>query len=247
MWLSQHTRVTRGLTDKAIALLTRLICAADGSLYLPPISKKKRRLFSLQFLEIFLLSVGLAADAFAVSVCKGLSVVQMKPKHALICGVYFGSFQAFMPLIGYWIGKLATTFAASKFDDSIVGTVCAIIAFILLAIIGGNMIKESLSKEEDEECSACFKAKTMIPMAIATSIDALAVGVALALDEAASGDTNIFVTVAAIGIITCILSAVGVKIGNLFGKKFKKSAELAGGCILVLLAIKFLLEGLNVI
>ena len=210
-------------------------------------SIKKRRLFSLQFLEIFLLSVGLAADAFAVSVCKGLSVVQMKPKHALICGVYFGSFQAFMPLIGYWIGKLAATFAASKFDDSIVATVCAIIAFILLAIIGGNMVKESLSKEEDEECSACFKAKTMIPMAIATSIDALAVGVALALDEAASGDTNIFVTVAAIGIITCILSAIGVKIGNLFGKKFKKSAELAGGCILIILAIKFLLEGLNVI
>jgi putative Mn2+ efflux pump MntP len=109
------------------------------------------------------------------------------------------------------------------------------------------MIKESLSKGEDEECSACFKAKTMIPMAIATSIDALAVGVALALDEAASGETNIFVTVAAIGIITCILSAIGVKIGNLFGMKFKKSAELAGGCILVLLALKFLLEGLNVI
>ena len=193
----------------------------------------------MQFFEIFLLSVGLAADAFAVSVCKGLSVVQMKPKHALICGVYFGSFQAFMPLIGYWIGKLAATFAASKFDDSIVATVCAIIA--------GNMIKESLSKDDDEECSACFKPKTMIPMAIATSIDALAVGVALALDEAASGATNIFVTVAAIGVITCILSAVGVKIGNLFGSKFKKSAELAGGCILVLLAIKFLLEGLGVI
>lgn len=201
----------------------------------------------MQFLEIFFLSVGLAADAFAVSVCKGLSVVQMKPKHALICGVYFGSFQAFMPLIGYWIGKMATTFAASKFDDSIVSTVCAIIAFILLAIIGGNMVKESLSKEEDEECSACFKAKTMIPMAIATSIDALAVGVALALDEAANGEINIFVTVAAIGVITCILSAIGVKIGNIFGKKFKKTAELAGGCILIILALKFLLEGLNVI
>lgn len=201
----------------------------------------------MQFLEIFFLSVGLAADAFAVSVCKGLSVVQMKPKHALICGIYFGSFQAFMPLIGYWIGKMATTFAASKFDESIVSTVCAIIAFILLAIIGGNMVKESLSKEEDEECSTCFKAKTMIPMAIATSIDALAVGVALALDEAANGEINIFVTVAAIGIITCILSAIGVKIGNIFGKKFKKTAELAGGCILIILALKFLLEGLNVI
>ena len=171
----------------------------------------------------------------------------MKPKHALICGIYFGSFQAFMPLIGYWIGKIATSLAASKFDDSIVGTVCAIIAFVLLAIIGGNMIKESLSKDEDEECSACFKAKTMIPMAIATSIDALAVGVALALDEAASSDINIFLTVTAIGVITCILSAIGVKIGNLFGKRFKKTAELAGGCILVLLAVKFLLEGLNVI
>lgn len=201
----------------------------------------------MQFLEIFLLSVGLAADAFAVSVCKGLSVIQMKPKHALICGVYFGSFQALMPLAGYWAGKAVTTLAASKFDDSIVETVCAVIAFILLAIIGGNMIKESLSKEEDDECSDCFKAKTMIPMAIATSIDALAVGVALALDEAASGDINIFLTVSAIGVITCILSAIGVKIGNLFGKKFKKSAELAGGCILVLLAIKFLLEGLKII
>ena len=202
----------------------------------------------MEILEILLLSVGLAADAFAVSVCKGLSVIQMKPKHALICGIYFGSFQAFMPLIGYWVGKLATSFAASKFDDSIVSTVCAIIAFVLLAIIGGNMIKESLSKDEEEECSSCFKAKTMIPMAIATSIDALAVGVALALDEAASsGEINIFLTVTAIGVITCILSAIGVKIGNLFGKRFKKTAELAGGLILVLLAIKFLLEGLNVI
>ena len=201
----------------------------------------------MQFLSVFLLSVGLAADAFAVSVCKGLSVVQMKPKHAWICGIYFGGFQAIMPLIGYWIGKVATSLASSKFDDSIVGTVCAVIAFILLAMIGGNMIKESLSKDEDDECSDSFSAKTMIPIAIATSIDALAVGVALALNEAASGGTNIFITVTAIGVITCILSAIGVKIGNLFGKRFKKSSELAGGCILIILAIKFLLEGLNVI
>ena len=200
----------------------------------------------MQLLEIFLLSVGLAADAFAVSVCKGLSVVQMKTKHALICGVYFGSFQAFMPLIGYWAGKAATTLVSGRFDDSIVETVCAVIAFILLAIIGGNMIRESLSKDDDE-CSDCFKPKTMIPMAIATSIDAFAVGVALALDEAASGEINIFLTVSAIGIITCILSAIGVKIGNLFGNKFKKTAELAGGCILILLAVKFLLEGLKII
>ena len=146
MGLSQHPRFFRGLIERS-SLTTRLICAADQSIYLPPVFKfRKRGLFLLQFLEIFLLSVGLAADAFAVSVCKGLSVVQMKPKHALICGVYFGSFQAFMPLIGYWIGKAATSLASSKFDDSIVGTVCAVIAFILLAIIGGNMIKESFSR-----------------------------------------------------------------------------------------------------
>jgi len=201
----------------------------------------------MQLFEIFLISVGLAADAFAVSICKGLSVIQMKPKHALLCGVYFGGFQALMPLIGYWGGKAITSVVKSRFDDSIVETVCAVVAFVLLVIIGGNMIKESLSKDEDEECSACFKAKTMIPMAIATSIDALAAGVALALDETASGETDIFVTVAAIGIVTCLLSAIGVKIGNLFGKKFKKSAELAGGCILIILAIKFLLEGLKII
>lgn len=201
----------------------------------------------MHFLEIILLSIGLAADAFAVSVCKGLSVIQMKPKHALICGVYFGSFQALMPLAGYWAGKAITALFTSRFDSSIVETVCAAIAFILLAIIGGNMIKESLSKDDDDECSDNFNAKTMLPMAVATSIDAFAVGVALALDEAASGEINIFLTVSAIGVITFILSAIGVKIGNLFGKKYKKGAELAGGCILILLAIKFLLEGLKII
>lgn len=247
MGLSQHPRYNRGLIERS-SLTTRLICAADQSIYLPPVlNNTKRGLFILQFIEIFLISVGLAADAFAVSVCKGLSVVQMKPKHALICGLYFGGFQAMMPLIGYWIGKAATSLAASKFDDSIVETVCAVIAFILLAWIGGNMIKEALGKDEDEECSSCFKAKTMIPMAVATSIDALAAGVAIALDEAATGTGNIFITVSAIGLITFVLSALGVKIGNLFGKKFKKSAELAGGLILIVLAIKFLLEGLNVI
>ena len=200
----------------------------------------------MEFLEILMISVGLAADAFAVSVCKGLSVIQMKPKHALICGVYFGSFQALMPLIGYWVGKAITTAVSGQFDDSVVETVCAVIAFVLLAIIGFNMIRESFSKEE-EECSDCFKAKTMLPMALATSIDALAAGVALALDEAASGETNIFLIVIAIGVVTLVLSAIGVKIGNLFGAKFKKSAELAGGCILIILAIKFLLEGLKII
>lgn len=201
----------------------------------------------MHFFEIVLLSIGLAADAFAVSVCKGLSVVQMKPRHALICGGYFGSFQAFMPLIGYWAGKAATSLVSDRFDDTVVETACAVIAFLLLAAIGANMVKEALTKGASDECSDCFKAKTMIPMAVATSIDAFAVGVALALDEAAGNDINIYITVLLIGVITFILSAIGVKIGNLFGSRFKKTSELAGGTILILLSIKFLLEGLKVI
>ena len=189
-------------------------------------------------LELFLIAVGLSMDAFAVSVCKGLSLGKIKGKHMVIAGLWFGGFQGLMPALGYFFGSFFAEFITA-FSHWI--------AFGLLLLIGGNMIKESLSKDEDEECSACFKAKTMIPMAIATSIDALAAGVALALDETASGETDIFVTVAAIGIVTCLLSAIGVKIGNLFGKKFKKSAELAGGCILIILAIKFLLEGLKII
>ena len=200
----------------------------------------------MDFIVTFMLALGLAADAFAVSVCKGLSVIQMKPKHAFICGAYFGSFQALMPLIGYWVGKAVTSAVSGKFDDSIVETSCAVIAFILLAIIGVNMIRESLSKETDE-CSDCFNAKAMFPMAVATSIDALAVGVALALDEVANETGNIYLTVLAIGVVTFILSAIGVKIGNLFGAKFKKNAEFAGGCILIILAVKFLLEGLKII
>ena len=142
-----------------------------------------------------------------------------------------------MPLIGYWIGKAATSLASSKFDDSIVGTVCAVIAFILLAIIGGNMIKESLSKEDDEECSACFKAKTMIPMAIATSIDALAIGVAFAVKGA-----NIYFAAPAIAIITFVLSGVGLLVGNVFGSKYKSRAEFVGGLILILMGLKSLLD-----
>ena len=197
-------------------------------------------------IEVLMLSLGLAADAFAVSICKGLSVFQMKPRHAIICGVYFGGFQAVMPLIGFWLGKAVTSFVTGKFDDSIVSTACSVIAFILLAIIGINMIRESFSKDE-EECSDSFGVKTMLTMAVATSIDALAVGVALALDDAVGGNVNIFINVISIGIVTFIMSAIGVKIGNIFGSKFKKSAEFAGGCILVILAIKFLFEGLQIV
>ena len=191
----------------------------------------------MNLFEIIILAVSLSMDAFAVALCKGLALKKINLKSCMIVGAWFGFFQGFMPLLGYLLG--------STFADKIT-SIDHWIAFILLAIIGGNMIKESFDKcDECKDSSLGFKA--MLVMAIATSIDALAVGVALALDEAASGETNIFLTVTAIGVITCILSAIGVKIGNLFGKRFKKSAELAGGCILVLLAIKFLLEGLNVI
>ena len=199
-------------------------------------------------LEILMLSVGLAADAFAVSVCKGLSVRTMKARHAVICGLYFGGFQALMPLAGYWLGRALTSFFTENenFDDGIIATVCSIIAFVLLVLIGANMIREALGKDEDE-CDCCFGPKAMLPLAVATSIDAFAVGVALALKDAADGSVNIFLQVAAIGLVTFILSAVGVKIGNIFGAKFKKTAELAGGIILIVLGIKFLLEGLGVL
>ena len=186
----------------------------------------------MQFLEIFLLSVGLAADAFAVSVCKGLSVVQMKPKHALICGVYFGSFQAFMPLIGYFLGK--------QFEEYIV-SVDHWITFILLGFIGGKMIYESFKKDEEDEDKP-FSIKELFVLAIATSIDALAVGITFAFLN-----VNIAISVSFIGIITFILSAIGVFIGHKFGEKYKSKADFAGGLILVLIGLKILLEHLEIL
>lgn len=183
-------------------------------------------------LEIVVISIGLAMDAFAVSVCKGLSMKKMNWKNAIIIAFYFGAFQALMPVIGYFLG---TTF--SGFVESIDHW----IAFILLAIIGGNMIKES-TDDEVEKRNDKVDFKTMIGLAIATSIDALAVGITFAFFR-----INLFSAILCIGIITFILSLIGVFIGNKFGDKFQNKAELAGGIILIIIGLKILLEHMGII
>lgn len=181
--------------------------------------------------ELFIIAVGLSMDAFAVSVCKGLSVQKMKLSHGLVCGAYFGGFQALMPAFGYLLG--------SQFE-SMITQVDHWVAFILLGIIGFNMIKES--RETGEECLDCsFGLKAMLPLAVATSIDALAVGVTFAFLK-----VNIFWAVLFIGTVTFILSAIGVRVGHVFGVKYKSRAELSGGVILVIMGTKILLEHLGV-
>ena len=191
--------------------------------------------------ELFLLALGLSMDAFAVSICKGLATKRLKLKHAVICGVWFGGFQGFMPLIGYVLG---TSFA------SYITNIAPWIAFVLLSLIGANMIKESLG-EDDEEASESFDFKTMFLMAVATSIDALVVGITFACVPvkiiAASGLINTLIAVLIIGIVTFILSGIGVKIGNVFGSKYKSKAEFVGGAILILLGFKILLEHFEII
>ena len=183
-------------------------------------------------IELFILAVGLSMDAFAVSVCKGLSLGKIKIKHMCIAGLWFGGFQALMPLIGYLLGSNFSELVA-KYDHWI--------AFVLLALIGGNMIKEALGKEEDSmDNSMGFKA--MLLLAIATSIDALAVGVTFAFL-----DVSIVPAISFIGVVTFVLSAIGVKAGSLFGYKYKSKAELCGGIILILLGIKILLEGIGIL
>ena len=186
--------------------------------------------------ELLLLAVGLSMDAFAVSVCKGLALRRATFQAEITCGVWFGGFQALMPLIGFFLGTL---FAVA------IQAVDHWIAFGLLAIIGVNMLKEALSHEEECGCenSADLSVKTMLVMAVATSIDALAVGISLAM----VGNVNIFFAVTMIGICTCILSMLGVKIGNVFGSRFEDKAEIAGGVILILLGLKILLEHLGVL
>lgn len=180
------------------------------------------------FIELFILAVGLSMDAFAVSICKGLSVQRLRPRHALICGAYFGGFQALMPLIGWLLGR--------QFEE-LIKSIDHWIAFGLLVLIGANMIRESFGK--DEEVNDSFSFKTMLPLAIATSIDALAVGVTFAFLE-----VQIVPAILLIGVTTFAISAAGVKIGNVFGAKYKSKAELAGGMILILLGIKILIEHL---
>lgn len=181
--------------------------------------------------ELFVLAVGLSMDAFAVSVCKGLSLGKIKVKHMCVAGVWFGGFQALMPLIGFLLG--------SFFADMITGA-AHWIAFVLLLIIGGGMIKEALSDEE--EVDASMDVKSMFLLAVATSIDALAVGVSFAFLK-----TAIIPAVCFIGVVTFVCSAAGVKIGSIFGCRYRSKAELCGGMILILIGLKTLLGGLGVI
>ena len=184
----------------------------------------------MTFSDLYLIAVSLSMDAFAVATCKGHSVKKISFKHYLITGLYYGFFQALMPFLGYLAG-CSFSKIISKFDN--------IVSFVLLALIGVNMIKEALSDEEDL-CSDDFGPKVMLPFALATSIDALAVGVTLAPCSSFSGSytANIFFDILLIGVTTFILSAVGVKIGNVFGTKYKQKAEITGGIVLVLLGIK---------
>ncbi len=183
-------------------------------------------------IEIFLLAIGLAMDAFAVAVCKGLALSKLQFKHYLIVGAWFGGFQGIMPLIGYYLGKAFGQYI-EKYDHWV--------AFVLLVLIGGNMVKEALEKEccQDDNVTAGLGFATMLVLAVSTSIDAAATGIVLESENA-----NIWLSVIIIAVITFIISAAGVKIGNIFGTKYKKKAELAGGSILILLAIKILAEAL---
>ena len=183
----------------------------------------------MSVIELLVLALGLSMDAFAVSICKGLSVPKLQAKHCLICGIYFGGFQALMPLLGWLLGI--------RFQ-SLITNIDHWIAFVLLAVIGANMIKESFSKEE--ECpDASFGFKTMLTLAVATSIDALAVGVTFAFLDVA-----IVPAVLLIGATTFVCSAVGVKIGNVFGNRFQSKAEFLGGLVLIAIGLKILIEHL---
>lgn len=184
-------------------------------------------------LELFILAVGLSMDAFAVAICKGLATPKVKLKQMAIAGLWFGGFQALMPFLGFILGSAFEKYV-TKIDHWI--------AFILLGAIGANMIKEAFSDEESE-ADGDFGFKTMLLMAIATSIDALAVGITFALLP----EVNIFAAVSFIGVITFLFSAVGVRLGSIVGCKYKSKAEFAGGAILIILGAKILLEHLGVI
>lgn len=187
----------------------------------------------MRIIELLLIAIGLSMDAFAVSVCKGLAMKKVTVKELCIVGLWFGGFQALMPAIGHLLGS-----AFEKYITPIDHWV----AFVLLVFIGANMIKEALSKDE-EEADDSLGFRTMLIMAIATSIDALAVGITFAfLIETIS---YLIFAISAIGVTTFLLSSLGVKIGNIFGVKYKSKAELAGGVILILLGIKILLEHLG--
>ncbi len=185
----------------------------------------------MDLISLFIIATALSMDAFAVSVCKGLAMQRITLKEAGIIGLWFGGFQALMPFIGYLLGRQFQIYITS---------IDHWIAFVLLGIIGISMIKEALSKEEKADAS--IDVKTMFPLAVATSIDALAAGVTFAFLQ-----VSIIPAVGFIGVITFILSAVGVKAGNVFGARYKSKAELAGGIILILMGLRILLEHLGII
>ncbi len=184
----------------------------------------------MSLFSLFLLAVGLSMDAFAVAVCKGLATPKITLKKACVVGLWFGAFQALMPTLGYMVGY--------RFQEKITA-IDHWIAFVLLVFIGANMIRESFSKEE-EGANASLAFKEMLLLAIATSIDALAVGVTFAFLP----DIPILPAVSFIGVITFLLSALGMKVGNVFGTKYKARAELVGGIILILIGSKILIEHL---
>lgn len=185
--------------------------------------------------ELLLLAVGVSMDAFAVSICKGLATRHHAWKAAIACGLWFGAFQAVMPLIGFYLGSLFAE-AISSIDHWV--------AFGLLAIIGVNMLKEAAQECPDcQEHDADLSVKTMLLLAVATSIDALAVGISLAM----AGDVNIALAATLIGCFTCGMSALGVLVGGVFGSRFEKKAQIAGGIILILLGLNILLEHLGVL
>lgn len=185
----------------------------------------------MSIIEIALIGVGLAMDAFAVSICKGLAMRRMNYKKAIIIAAFFGVFQALMPALGYVLG---TTFANK------IAAIDHWIAFILLALIGANMIKEALSSDDDDECQDdSLRLGDLIMLSIATSIDALAVGITFAFFN-----VSLLLSVSMIGIITFIICVIGVKVGNVFGEKYKSKAELAGGLILIVMGAKILIDHL---
>lgn len=181
--------------------------------------------------ELFVLAVGLSMDAFAVSVCKGLSLGKIKGKHMAIAGAWFGGFQALMPLAGYFLGSFFTDMI-TKYAHWI--------AFVLLLFLGGKMLKEAFG--EEEQVNSSMDAKNMFLLAVATSIDALAVGVTFAFLQ-----VDVVPAVIFIGVITFLCSAAGVKIGSIFGDKYSKKAQIAGGIILILIGVKILLDGLGIL
>lgn len=189
----------------------------------------------MSFIELFVLAIGLSMDAFAVSICKGLAIRKLTFKECGLAGIWFGGFQALMPTIGYFLGTRFTKYIVS-FDHWI--------AFALLALIGSNMIKEAYENGDVcEDCtSASMAVKEMFVLAVATSIDALAVGITLAFLN-----VNIIAAALFIGVTTFVCSACGVKIGNIFGTRYKSKAEFAGGIILILIGLKILLEHLGIL